>query len=61
MNDVNDPIADPVFSAAKRLSIGQTFLYAEIKAGRISALKAGRRTLITRAEQLRWLSSLPQV
>lgn len=62
MNDPNEniqPLADAVESAAMRLGICRAQLYKEIAAGRISARKLGRRTLIERSEQQRWLSALP--
>jgi len=40
-------------------NIGRTFLYQQIKEGRLAARKAGTRTLIERAEAERWLRSLP--
>jgi len=39
-------------------SIGRTAAYAELKAGRLSARKFGRRTLIAKSEAERWLGSL---
>jgi len=39
--------------------IGRTAVYAEMKAGRLSAKKFGRRTIIPRSEAERWFSSLP--
>ncbi|MGY2733638.1 helix-turn-helix domain-containing protein [Sphingomonas sp. UYP23] len=54
-----EPLADPVPVAAGRLSICRAQLYKEIAAGRIVARKAGKRTLIERSEQARWLSALP--
>jgi hypothetical protein len=39
--------------------IGRTAVYAEIKAGRLSARKFGRRTVIPVFEAQRWLTSLP--
>jgi predicted DNA-binding transcriptional regulator AlpA len=41
------------------VGIGRTAVYAEMKAGRLSAKKVGRRTIILRSEAERWLSSLP--
>jgi hypothetical protein len=41
--------------------VGRTFLYREIKAGRLSAIKAGTKTLILRKEAERWASSLPKL
>ncbi|SKC61748.1 Helix-turn-helix domain-containing protein [Burkholderia sp. CF099] len=39
--------------------IGRTAVYAEMKAGRLSARKFGRRTIIPQVEAERWLASLP--
>jgi hypothetical protein len=49
----------PEFLAA--CSLGRTFVYEEIKAGRLRAVKAGRRTLIEAAEGRRWLSALQRI
>ena len=46
----------PEFLAA--CSLGRTFIYEEIKAGRLRAVKAGRRTLIEAAEARRWFAAL---
>ena len=40
--------------------VGMTFTYAELKAGRLKARKAGRRTLILREEAERWANALPE-
>lgn len=53
------PLADTVLVAAARLNICRAQLYKEIAAGRILARKLGRRTLIERVEQERFLASLP--
>lgn len=39
--------------------IGRTTFYAEVAAGRIRPVKAGRRMLVPAAEGQRWLASLP--
>ncbi|MBV1687439.1 helix-turn-helix domain-containing protein [Novosphingobium sp. G106] len=54
-----EPLADTVEVAATRLSICRAELYKQIAAGRLVARKVGRRTLIERTEQARWLSALP--
>ena len=54
-----EPIADDPAAAAKRLGICRAQLYVELAAGRLVARKAGRRTLILRDEQDRWLAALP--
>jgi excisionase family DNA binding protein len=40
--------------------VGRTFVFSEIKEGRLEAHKAGSRTLITRDAITTWLKSLPQ-
>lgn len=42
-------------------NIGRTYLYEQLKAGRLVAHKAGAKTLIQRSEAERWFSSLPQM
>lgn len=59
MNYSNEPLADSVAGAAKRLGISRSAIYLELQAGRLVGRKAGRRTLIERTEELRWLASLP--
>lgn len=39
-------------------SVGRTFTYAEIKAGRLRAVKAGDRTLILQEDSEAWARSL---
>jgi excisionase family DNA binding protein len=39
--------------------VGHTTIYEEIRAGRLSAVKVGRRTLIPRQAAREWLQSLP--
>jgi hypothetical protein len=41
--------------------LSRNFLYNEIADGRLVARKAGRRTVVTRWEAVRWLRSLPQL
>lgn len=59
MTTGSEPLADAVSAAAARLSICPAQLYKEIGAGRLTARKMGRRTLIERTEQERWLTALP--
>lgn len=58
-NAMPDPLADPIPVVARRLGICRAKIYLEIAAGRLAARKAGRRTLIERTEQARWLADLP--
>ena len=55
----SEPLADDVAATAARLSASIAQIYKEIGAGRLTARKMGRRTLIERTEQARWLSALP--
>ena len=45
----------------KRYGIGRSKAYDEIKAGRLKALKVGRRTIIREQDAENWLRSLPAV
>jgi excisionase family DNA binding protein len=45
----------------ERYDVGRTCAYEEIKAGRLKALKVGRRTLITEESAEAWLKNLPAV
>lgn len=44
------PLLHSIDAVCKRLSMGRSWIYAEIAAGRISAVKLGRRTLIAESE-----------
>lgn len=46
---------------SKRQGFGRDKTYDEIRAGRLKAKKAGRRTLITAEEERRYLDSLPDL
>ena len=45
--------------AAARVGVGRTFIFKEIRAGRLVARKAGRRTLILANDVDRWIEALP--
>lgn len=55
---MSDRLADTINDTAARLGISRSLLYNEIKEGRLVALKARGRTIISRAEQERWMASL---
>lgn len=59
MTGAIEPLADTVAIAATRLGICRAELYKQLAAGAIRARKMGRRTLIERVEQDRWLAALP--
>jgi excisionase family DNA binding protein len=48
-----------VEQAAKAAGVGRTLLFEEIRKGRITARKVGRRTIITTEALDAWLKSLP--
>lgn len=55
----SEPIAYTIPEAAKAAGIGRSTLYEEIAAGRLSARKFGRRTLILREDLEALLKRLP--
>lgn len=65
MNSQNSAYSDigilSVNDFCKWASIGRTAVYAEMKAGRLTARKFGRKTMIPLSEAQRWLSALPIV
>lgn len=59
-----EPVRSGVFSVndfCQWAGIGRTAVYAELKAGRLTARKFGRRTIIPVSEAEKWLESLPTV
>ena len=57
----DEPLADSVAVTARRLGCCVAQIYNEINAHRLVARKAGRRTLIERTEQARWIAALPEM
>jgi excisionase family DNA binding protein len=55
------PRAFPVPEFCRRYGIGRTNAYQEIAAGRLRAVKVGRRTLITHDAAEAWLAALPEL
>jgi excisionase family DNA binding protein len=49
---------DSVPATAQRLGICQAFVWKLIKDGKITPVKIGRRTLIPRVEQVRFIETL---
>jgi hypothetical protein len=47
------------YSIAQIASVGRTFIYEEIKSGRLRLKKAGRRSLILAEDAQAWLRGLP--
>ena len=44
--------------ASKIIGLGRTRIYAELNSGRLTGVKAGRRTLIPRTSIQKWLENL---
>ena len=42
-------------------NVGRTYVYRQLKEGRLSACKAGSKTLIMRSEAARWARALPKL
>jgi hypothetical protein len=58
------PAPELAFSLAefcKRAKMGRTKAYEEIRAGRLIALKLGKRTIVTTEEARRFLDNLPRL
>ena len=49
-----------IAEVAKSVGLGRSYLYGEIKDGRLRIRKAGRRTLIYEADLRAWLAQLPK-
>ena len=53
--------AFPIREFCFRYGIGRTHAYQEIAAGRLRAVKVGRRTLIAHDAAEAWLAALPEI
>lgn len=54
-----NPLLHTIAQAEKRANIGHTSIYQEINAGKLRAVKRGRRTYIADDELVRYVQSLP--
>jgi excisionase family DNA binding protein len=54
-------LAYSIAELAEISGIGRSFLYEEIKAGRLVVTKAGRRSLVLYDDALAWLTTLPKL
>jgi excisionase family DNA binding protein len=53
-------LAHSISDATKITGVGRSFIYEEIKEGRLRIRKAGRRSLIFDSDLKAWLASLPE-
>ena len=58
-HDTLDRAAFSILEFCQRNGVGRTFAFEEIRRGRLKARKAGKRTLVTPADEREWLESLP--
>jgi excisionase family DNA binding protein len=56
-----NPSAFSIKDFCDQYGIGRTTAYEEIKAGRLKAVKVGRRTLVPVESGQDWLQALPKV
>jgi excisionase family DNA binding protein len=56
-----DKLAYSITELAQVAGVGRSFIYEEINSGQLKMKKAGRRTLILRADAMNWLASLPEI
>ena len=54
----SNQLAQSIPSLADDLGLGRSFLYEEIKAGRLKKVKAGSRSLITRKHRAEYIALL---
>ena len=54
-------LAYSISDLSEMSGVGRSFLYEEIKAGRLVVTKAGRRSIVLHGDALAWLSSLPKL
>jgi Helix-turn-helix domain len=62
--DINNVASDGAFTVKDFCAwarIGRTGAYQLINAGKVSAVKAGGKTLIMKASAQQWLASLPPI
>ena len=52
-------LAHSIADVTKTTGVGRSFIYEEMKAGRLIIKKAGRRSLISDGDLKAWLASLP--
>jgi excisionase family DNA binding protein len=61
MSAETSKLAYSIAELAQLAGVGRSFIYEEINSGQLKMKKAGRRTLILRADATNWLASLPAV
>jgi hypothetical protein len=60
MSSQSNKLAYSIAELAELAGVGRTFLYDEVRAGRLVLTKAGRRSIVLCDDALAWLSQLPK-
>jgi hypothetical protein len=60
MSEQGRKLAYSIAELTEISGVGRSFLYEEIKAGRLVVKKAGRRSLVLYEDAKAWLTSLPK-
>jgi len=60
MTTGSDKLAYSIAELAEAAGVGRSFIYEEVKVGRLQLKKAGRRSLVLRADAESWLGALPK-
>jgi hypothetical protein len=61
MKEQSNKLAYSISELSEMSSVGRSFLYEEINAGRLIVTKAGRRSILLHGGALAWLSNLPKL
>ena len=60
MSEQSRKLAYSIAELTEISGLGRSFLYEEIKAGRLTVTKAGRRSLVLHGDAMTWLTALPK-
>lgn len=61
MSALTNKLAYSITELAQVAGVGRSFIYEEIRGGRLKVRKAGRRTLILHSSASDWLESMPEL
>lgn len=56
-----EKLAYSITDLVRVAGVGRSFIYEEIKCGRLKVKKAGRRTLILQRDVEKWLGAMPDL
>jgi hypothetical protein len=60
MTEQISKLAYSISELSEMSCVGRSFLYEEIKAGRLTVTKASRRSIVLHGDAVAWLSNLPK-